>query len=84
MTDKNLDLIWDVNVQVYVRLGKTSLPMREIVSLEPGAIVQLDEKADAPVELFVNNKLVGYGEVVTIEDQLGIRIKEMVSNEDKK
>lgn len=78
MSDKNLDLIWDVKVDVYVRLGESALPMKEIVSLEPGSVVQLDQKADDWVGLYVNDKLIARGEVVTVEDQLGIRIKEMI------
>jgi flagellar motor switch protein FliN len=46
MNEQNLDLLWDVNVNVYVRLGSCSLPMKEIVGLEPGSVVQLNEKAE--------------------------------------
>ena len=60
--------------------------MKEIVGLEPGSVVQLNEKAEDLVGVFVNNKIVARGEVVTVDDHLGIRIKEMlgVSEEDKK
>ena len=78
MNDKNLDLLWDVNVNVYVRLGSCSLPMKEIVALEPGSVVQLKEKAEDLVGIFVNNKIVALGEVVTVDDHLGVRIKQML------
>ena len=78
MNEKNLDLLWDVNVNVYVRLGSCSLPMKEIVALEPGSVVQLNEKAEDLVGVFVNNKIIARGEVVTVDDHLGIRIKEML------
>ncbi len=80
-SNKNLDLLWDVNVNVYVRLGSCSLSMKEIASLSPGAIVQLREKTDDPVSIFVNNKMVARGEVVAIDDHLGVRIKEMLGAE---
>lgn len=79
MNEKNLELIRDIKVNVHVRLGHCNLPMQEIVSLEPGTLIQLEEKSNDLVSLYVNNKLIAYGEVVTIEDQLGIRIKEMVN-----
>ncbi len=82
--DKNLDLIWDVKVDVYVRLGKGLLPMKEIIALEEGTVVQLDQKVDEPVGLYVNDKLIAYGEVVAVDDQLGIRIKEIVEGADKR
>lgn len=78
MNDKNLDIIWDVKVDVYVRLGESSLPMKDIVSLESGNVVQLNQKSNDLVGLYVNEKLIALGEVVTVDDHLGIRIKEMV------
>lgn len=83
MNDKNLDLLWDVNVNVYVRLGSCSLPMKEIVALEPGSVVQLKEKAEDLVGIFVNNKIVALGEVVTVDDHLGVRIKQMLESNKK-
>lgn len=83
MNDKNLDLLWDVNVNVYVRLGSCSLPMKEIVALEPGSVVQLKEKSEDLVGIFVNNKIVAMGEVVTVDDHLGVRIKKMLETNTK-
>ena len=83
MNDKNLDLLLDVNVNVYVRLGSCSLPMKEIVALEPGSVVQLKEKSEDLVGIFVNNKIVAMGEVVTVDDHLGVRIKKMLETDKK-
>lgn len=80
MNDKNLDIIWDVKVDVYVRLGESSLPMKDIVSLEAGNVVQLNQKSNDLVGLYVNDKLIALGDVVTVDDHIGIRIKEMVDS----
>ena len=82
--EKNLDLLWDVNVNVYVRLGSCSLPMKEIAELEAGSVIQLNEKTDDLVGVFVNNKIIARGEVVTVDDHLGIRIKEMLGASEKR
>ena len=74
----NLDILMDVPVQVTVELGSCHLPMRDILQLNTGSVVQLDKIADAPVELFVNRKLVARGEVVVVENRFGIKITELV------
>src|SRR6185436_17052001 len=74
----NLDVVLDLPVELSVELGTCNLPMRQVLQLEPGSIVQLDKTADAPVDVFVNQKLVARGEVVVLEDRLGIRITQIV------
>ncbi|MGF1449116.1 MAG: flagellar motor switch protein FliN [Opitutales bacterium] len=78
LQSQNLDVVLDVKVRVTVQLGTADLPMREIVELAPGSIVQLHQEAKDPVGLFVNGKLVAYGEVVVVEDHFGIKITELV------
>ena len=73
----NLDIILDVPVKLTVELGSCQLPMREVLQLAVGSVVQLDKLADAPVELFVNQKLVARGEVVVVDDRFGIKITEL-------
>lgn len=77
---KNLDLVLDVKVQVTVRLGSCELPMREIFELNPGSVLQLRQQAKDPVGLYVNNKLIAYGEVVVVEDNFGIKITELIGS----
>jgi flagellar motor switch protein FliN/FliY len=74
----NLDVLLDVPVNVSVELGSCLMPMREVLQLSAGAVVQLDKDATAPVELFVNRKLVARGEVVVVEDRFGIKITEII------
>jgi len=73
----NLDILLDVPVTLTVELGSCQLPMREVLQLAAGSIIQLDKPAGTPVELRANNRLVARGEVVVVEDHLGIRITEL-------
>jgi flagellar motor switch protein FliN/FliY len=74
----NLDLLLDVPVGLTVELGSCHLPMRDVLNLNVGSVVQLDKLADAPVELRVNDKLVARGEVVVVENRFGIKITELI------
>jgi flagellar motor switch protein FliN/FliY len=80
MEEKTLDIVLDVKVKVTVQLGSVQLPMREVLELTSGSIVQLTQHASDPVGLFVNDKLVAYGEVVVVEDNFGIKITELVGS----
>ena len=73
-----LDLVLDVKVKVAVQLGSCQLPMREVLALAAGSIIQLNQHANDPVGLYVNDKLIAYGEVVVVEDSFGIKITELV------
>ena len=76
--DKTLDIVLDVKVKVTVQLGSCQLPMREVLELAPGTVIQLSQQASDPVGLYVNDRLIAYGEVVVVEDSFGIKITELV------
>ena len=76
----NLDVVLDVPVKLTVELGSCLMPMRDVLQLNVGSVVQLDKVADEPVQLSVNRKLVARGEVVVVENRFGIKITELVSN----
>jgi len=76
----NLDVILDVPVKLTVELGSCQMPMREVLELAVGSVVQLDKVADEPVQLSVNRKLVARGEVVVVENRFGIKITELLSS----
>ena len=79
----NLDLVLDVPVKLTVELGSCLLPMREVLQLGVGSVVQLDKVADDPVQLSVNRKTVARGEVVIVEGRFGIKITELVNSPPK-
>jgi flagellar motor switch protein FliN/FliY len=74
----NMNLVLDVPVSLTIELGGCQLPMREVLQLNIGSVVQLDKAADAPVELSINGKLIARGEVVIIEDRYGVKITEVM------
>jgi flagellar motor switch protein FliN len=74
----NLSLVLDVPVSLTIELGSCQLPMKEVLQLNVGSVVQLDKPADAPVELSINGKLIARGEVVVIEERFGIKITEVI------
>jgi len=76
----NMDILMDVPVGLTVELGSCQLPMREVLQLNVGSVVQLDKVADAPVEMHVNQKLVARGEVVVVENRFGIKITELIGS----
>jgi flagellar motor switch protein FliN/FliY len=78
LEEKTLDIVLDVKVKVAVQLGSCMLPMRNVLELAAGSVVQLNQHASDPVGLYVNDKLVAYGEVVVVEDNFGIKITELV------
>lgn len=78
MAPANLDMVLDVPVSLSVELGSTQLPMKDVLELGEGSVITLDKEADAPVELFVNGRLIARGEVVVVEDRFGIKITEIV------
>jgi flagellar motor switch protein FliN/FliY len=74
----NLNIVLDVPVSLTIELGGCQLPMREVLQLAVGSVVQLDKAADAPVELSINGKLIARGEVVVIEERFGVKITEVL------
>ena len=74
-----LDMLHDVEMEVPAELGLPRMSVRELLSLSPGAIGELDRAAGSPADLLVNGRLVARGEVVVIDENFGIRITEIVS-----
>lgn len=62
-----------------VELGSCQMPMREVLQLKTGSVVQLEKPADGPVEVLVNRKLIARGQVVVVDDRFGIKITELVN-----
>lgn len=81
--NKNLDILMDIKLQLTVELGRTELPIKKVLELTRGSIVELEKVAGEPVELYANGKLVAHGEVVVIEDNFGLRITSITESEDR-
>jgi flagellar motor switch protein FliN/FliY len=76
----NLEMLLDVRVKLTVELGACQLPMRDVLQLAVGSVVKLDKTAQAPVDLYVNQKRIARGEVVVVDDSYGIKITEIFGN----
>lgn len=74
-----LDMLQDVEMEVSAELGRTRMSVRELLSLTPGAIVELDRAAGSPADLLVNGRLIARGEVVVVDENFGIRVTEIVA-----
>lgn len=75
-----LALLQEVEMDVSVELGRTSMPIRELLALQPGMVVEIDRQAGAPIDVLVNGRLIACGEVVVIDEEFGIRITEIVDD----
>ncbi|QQE80815.1 flagellar motor switch phosphatase FliY [Alicyclobacillus sp. SO9] len=76
---RNLSLILDVSLNVTVELGRTKKPIRDILDLAPGSVVELDKLAGEPVDILVNSRRIAIGEVVVIDENFGVRVTDIIS-----
>lgn len=74
----SLDTVSDIPVQVSVVLGRTTMQVNQLLKLGRGAVVELDRKVGEPIDIFVNNRLVARGEVVVVEDRIGVTMTEII------
>ncbi len=70
---RDLRLLADVEVSLSVQLGQVALPLRELLALDVGSVVELDRSAESPVDVMVNGRLIARGEVVVIDGEFGVR-----------
>jgi flagellar motor switch protein FliN/FliY len=75
---KDLDAVYDIPVQVSAVLGRTSMQVSQLLKLGRGAVVELDRKVGEAVDIYVNNRLVARGEVVVVEDRLGVTMTDII------
>jgi flagellar motor switch protein FliN/FliY len=77
--DVNLDVILDVPVTLSLEVGRTRMPIRSLLQLNQGSVVELERAAGEPLDVFVNGTLVAHGEVVVVNDKFGIRLVDVIS-----
>ena len=79
----DLEMVMDIPVRVTLEVGGREMPIRDLLQLQQGAVVELDRHAGEPLDVLVNGKLIARGEVVVVEDKLGIRLTEVVSTTER-
>jgi flagellar motor switch protein FliN/FliY len=77
----DLEAVFDVPVHVSAVLGRARMDVGELLKLGPGAVLELDRKVGEAIDIYVNNRLVARGEVVLVEDKLGVTMTEIIRTE---
>ena len=78
---RDLEAVYDIPVQVSAVLGKATMQVNQLLKLGRGAVVELDRKVGEAIDIYVNNRLVARGEVVVVEDRLGVTMTEIIKTE---
>lgn len=78
----SMRVLYDVEMTLTVELGRTRLPLRDVLDLAPGAVLELDRAAASPADILVNGRLIARGEVVVVDEDYGVRITQIVSGQE--
>src|SRR5947199_3231712 len=78
---EDLEAVFDVPVKVSAVLGRARMEVGDLLKLGPGAVLELDRKVGEAIDIYVNNRLVARGEVVLVEDKLGVTMTEIIKAE---
>lgn len=77
--DVNLEVILDVAVTLSMEIGRTRIPIRNLLQLNQGSVVELDRAAGEPLDVYANGTLIAHGEVVVVNEKFGVRLTDVVS-----
>lgn len=77
--EMNIDVILDVPVMLSLEVGRARIPIRNLLQLNQGSVVELDRDAGEPLDIYVNGTLIAHGEVVVVNDRFGVRLTDVVS-----
>lgn len=80
-SSRDLEPVYDIPVKVSAVLGKTNMQVSQLLKLGRGAVVELDRKVGEAIDIYVNNRLVARGEVVVVEDKLGVTMTEIIKTD---
>lgn len=75
----SMRVLYDVDMTLTAELGRARLPLRQVLELAPGTVLELDRTAGAPADVMINGRLIARGEVVVVDEEYGVRITEIVS-----
>ena len=81
--DRNLSLIMDIPLRVTVELGRTKMPVNELLNLGQGSVIELSKLAGEPMEVLVNDKLIARGEAVVVNEKFGVRLTDIISTKER-
>lgn len=78
-SERNLQLILDIPLKLSVELGRTKMPVSELLNLTQGSVIELNKLAGEPMEVMVNDKLIARGEAVVVNEKFGVRLTDVIS-----
>jgi flagellar motor switch protein FliN/FliY len=81
--DLKIEMLYDVEMEVKIELGRTQMMVEDILRLREGSVIQLDKDAGAPVSILINDQLVAFGEVLVLENFFCVRVTEILSDADR-
>ena len=78
-TPRNFELLLDIPLEVTVEMGRTRLPLRALIQLGAGSVIELAKLAGEPLDVLVNGKPIARGEAVMVNDKFGVRLTDVIS-----
>jgi flagellar motor switch protein FliN/FliY len=81
--NQNLDFLLDIPLEVSAELGRSNIIINDLLQLTQGSVIELTKNAGEPVDIYVNKKMLGKGEVIVVNDRFGVRITEIISQADR-
>lgn len=78
----DIETVFDIPVEILVVLGKATMPIKDLLKIGTGTVIELERKVGDPVEVYVNGRLVAKGEVVIVQDNIGITMTEIIKLDD--
>ncbi|MES2215647.1 MAG: flagellar motor switch protein FliN [Pseudomonadota bacterium] len=78
-TELTLEALYDVPVQISVVLGKTTMQLSQLLKLGRGAVIELERSVGDPIDIYVNNKMVARGEIVIVDNKIGVTLTEVMA-----
>ncbi|MBA8667397.1 flagellar motor switch protein FliN [Holosporaceae bacterium 'Namur'] len=79
--DINLQVVYDIPLQISAVLGKAEMKVNQLVKLTRGAVIELDRKVGDAIDIYVNDRLVAKGEIVLVDNKIGITLTELINKE---
>lgn len=83
LADPKLDVILDIPVHMTMEVGGTEIPIRNLLQLNQGSVIELDRVAGEPLDVKINGTLIAHGEVVVVNDRYGIRLTDVISPQER-
>jgi len=83
LTNNNFNIILDISVKLSIEVGNTQISIRNLLQLNQGSVVELNRLAGEPLDVLANGTLIAHGEVVVINDKFGVRLTDIISQEER-